>query len=199
MEHTLALTIKLLKGMGIDDEKIEAIIAAHTETTDGLKADRDKFKKQAEQVPDLQKQLEDAKAAAGDPDQWKAKYEAEHQAYEEYKGQVAADKAKASKADAYRKLLAEVGVAPNRIDTIMRVTDLDAVEIGDDGTIKDADTHKDAAKKEWADFIVKQQRVADPPADPPKGKPTVEGADPEVAKHMQERYANLYGKTESKE
>ena len=32
----MALTVKLLKGMGIDEDKIEAIIAAHTETTEAV-------------------------------------------------------------------------------------------------------------------------------------------------------------------
>ena len=35
----MALTRKLLKGMGLTEEQVDTIIEAHTETTDGLKKD----------------------------------------------------------------------------------------------------------------------------------------------------------------
>ena len=35
----MALTRRALKAMGIDEEKIDEIIALHTETVDGLKAE----------------------------------------------------------------------------------------------------------------------------------------------------------------
>jgi hypothetical protein len=35
----MALTRKMLKAMGIEEEKIEQIIEAHAETVDGLKED----------------------------------------------------------------------------------------------------------------------------------------------------------------
>ena len=196
MEHTLALTIKLLKGMGIDDEKIEAIIAAHTETTDGLKADRDKFKKQAEQVPDLQKKLEEAEAASGSGDEWQQKYEDEHQAFEDYKVQVATEKAEADKAQAYRGMLMAAGIDPKRIDAIMRVTDLSQVEM-EDGKLKDTEKLQESAKQEWSDFVVKSNTQGSNPATPPtKPSPNVEGADPEVVKRIQARHERLFGKTE---
>ena len=200
MEHTLALTIKLLKGMGIDDEKIEAIIAAHTETTDGLKADRDKFKKQAEQVPDLQKKLEEAEAASGSGDEWEQKYQDEHRAFEDFKAQVATEKAEADKAQAYRGMLMAAGIDPKRIDAIMRVTDLRQVEM-EDGKLKDTEKLQESAKQEWSDFVVKSNTQGSNPATPPtKPSPNVEGGDPEVARRMQERYERRYGKApESKE
>lgn len=199
MEHTLALTVKLLKGMGIDDEKIEAIIAAHTETTDGLKADRDKFKKQAEQVPDLQKQLEEAEAASGSGDEWQQKYEDEHQAFEDYKVQVATEKAEADKAQAYRGMLMAAGIDPKRIDAIMRVTDLSQVEM-EDGKLKDTEKLQESAKQEWADFVVKSNTQGSNPATPPEHKEKMpEGADPEIAKRMQERHERMFGTSQAKE
>lgn len=195
----MALTVKLLKGMGIDDEKIEAIIAAHTETTDGLKADRDKFKKQAEQVPDLQKQLEEAEAASGSGDEWQQKYEDEHQAFEDYKVQVATEKAEADKAQAYRGMLMAAGIDPKRIDAIMRVTDLSQVEM-EDGKLKDTEKLQESAKQEWADFVVKSNTQGSNPATPPEHKEKMpEGADPEIAKRMQERHERMFGTSQAKE
>ena len=44
----MALTRKLLKGMGLTDEQVDTIIEAHTDTVDGLKAEVAKYKTDAE-------------------------------------------------------------------------------------------------------------------------------------------------------
>lgn len=194
----MALTRKLLEGMGIEDKQIETIIEAHSETVNGLKADRDKYKEQAAKVPDLQKQLEDAQAASNGEDEWQQKYEDEHQAFEDFKAQVATEKADAEKAQAYRAMLMDAGVDPKRIESVMKVTDLSAVEM-EDGKLKDADKLKASAKEEWADFIVKTKTEGADPATPPTNTGGVEGADPDVAKRMKERNERMFGKTETKE
>jgi hypothetical protein len=194
----LALTVKLLKGMGIDEDKIEAIIAAHTETVEGLTSLRDKYKKQAEQVPDLQRQLEEAKAASDDSE-WEQKYQDEHQAFEDFKAQVATEKAEAGKAQAYRGMLMAAGIDPKRIDAIMRVTDLSQVEM-EDGKLKDTEKLQESAKQEWADFVVKSSTQGSNPATPPEHKEKMpEGADPEIAKRMQERHERMFGTSQAKE
>lgn len=195
----MALTRKLLEGMGIEDKAIESIIEAHSETVNGLKADRDKYKEQAAKVPDLQKQLEDAKAASGSGDEWEEKYNAEHQAFEDFKAQVATEKADAEKAQAYRGMLMAAGIDPKRIDAIMRVTDLTDVEM-EDGKLKDADKLQESAKQEWADFVIKTKVDPANPANPPKNDGGEGGADPEIVKRIKERHERLYGKTtETKE
>lgn len=196
----MALTRKLLEGMGIEDKQIQAIIDAHDETINGLKAKRDEYKELADKVPDLQKQLEEAKSAAGSESDWEQKYEDEHQAFEDFKVQVATEKAEADKAQAYRGMLMAAGIDPKRIDAIMRVTDLSQVEM-EDGKLKDTEKLQESAKQEWADFVVKSNTQGSNPATPPtKPSPNVEGGDPEVARRMQERYERRYGKApESKE
>lgn len=198
MEHALSLTRKFLEGMGIDEKQVESIIEAHSETVNGLKADRDKYKEQAGKVADLQKQLEEAQAASNG-DEWEEKFNAEHQAFEDFKAQIQTERAEAEKAQAYRGMLMAAGIDPKRIDTIMRVTDLSEVEM-EDGKLKDAGKLEESAKQEWADFVLKQFTKGSDPATPPtpaKGLP--EGADPEVAKRMQERNERMFGKTETKE
>lgn len=185
--------------MGIEDKAIESIIEAHSETVNGLKADRDKYKEQAQKVPDLQKQLEEAQAAGEGTDEWQQKYEDEHQAFEDFKAQVATEKADAEKAQAYRGMLMAAGIDPKRIDAIMRVTDLSEVEM-EDGKLKEAGKLEEAAKEEWADFILKTITKGSNPATPPESKGNVpEGADPDIAKRMQERHERMFGKTEAKE
>ena len=58
----MALTRSFLKGMGITDEQISAIIEAHTESTDALKAQRDNYKAYAEKLPAVQQELDTLKA-----------------------------------------------------------------------------------------------------------------------------------------
>ena len=62
MELNMALTRRLLEGLGVEGKTIESIIEAHSETVSALKAERDKYKEGAEKAADLQRQLEEAKA-----------------------------------------------------------------------------------------------------------------------------------------
>ena len=84
----MALTRKLLKGMGLTDEQVDTIIEAHTDTVDGLKADVTRYKADAEKLPGVQKQLDDLKAA-GDGG-YEEKYEKEHSAFEAFKTDITA-------------------------------------------------------------------------------------------------------------
>lgn len=194
----MALTRRLLEGMGIEDKQIETIIEAHTETVNGLKADRDKYKELAEKVPDLQKQLEDAKASGSNDDGWQQKYEDEHKAFEDFKTEVDTERANAAKAKAYRRMLGDAGIDPKRLDAIMRLTDLSNVEM-EDGALKDVEKLQEAAKQEWADFVVKTRTQGSDPENPPKASGGVEGADPAIAKRLQERHERLYGKSNTEE
>ena len=51
----MALTRKLLKGMGLTNEQVDTIIEAHTDTVDGLKADVSKYKSDAESLQALKR------------------------------------------------------------------------------------------------------------------------------------------------
>ena len=185
--------------MGIEDKQVESIIEAHSDTVNGLKAERDKYKEQAAKVPDLQKQLEEAKSANGEGDEWEQKYNDEHQAFEDFKAQVATEKADAEKAQAYRGMLMAAGIDPKRIDAIMKVTDLSGVEM-EDGKLKDSDKLKESAKEEWADFVIKTKTEGSNPATPPTSNGKLpEGADPEIAKYMRERHERQFGKSDTKE
>lgn len=79
----MAITRKLLKGMGLTEEQQDTIIEAHTDTVNGLKADVDRYKADAEKLPAVQKELDDLKGKGDDG--YKEKYESEHKAFEDYK------------------------------------------------------------------------------------------------------------------
>ena len=74
----MALTRRSLKAMGIEDEKIDEIIAAHAETVDALKEQRDNYKAQADELEKVQQKLDEANETikANGSDEWKVKYDA---------------------------------------------------------------------------------------------------------------------------
>lgn len=114
----MALTRKLLKGMGLTDEQVDTIIEAHTDTVDGLKADVSKYKSDAEKLPDVQKQLDDLKAA-GDGG-YKEKYEKEHSDFEAYKSGITAKESKAAKEKAVRAYFESKNITGANLDLAMR-------------------------------------------------------------------------------
>lgn len=166
----MALTRRALKAMGIEDEKIDEIINMHTETVDGLKADVAKYKADAETLPGIQKQLEKAQAdlEAGKKDSYKVKYEALKEEFEGYKSEQTKKETRAAKEKAYRELLKQAGVSEKRLDTVLRVSDVDGVELDDKGAVKGSDKLVEGIKSEWADFITttstKGADTASPPA-----------------------------------
>lgn len=132
----MALSRKLLKGMGLTDEQVDTIIEAHTETVDGLKADVNRYKADAEKLPGVQKELDEMKAA-GDGG-YKEKYEAERQAFSDYKADVTAKETKAAKEKAVRAYFESKNIEGANLNIAMRSSgaEIDAVEL-EDGKIKD--------------------------------------------------------------
>lgn len=166
----MALTRKMLKAMGIEEEKIEQIIEAHTDTVDGLKEDINKYKGDAEKLHTVQKELDELKAA-GDGG-YKEKYENEKKAFEDFKQAQTAKETRQAKEAAYREFLKTVGVSEKRIPSIMKVTDLDGIEMDGD-KFKDAEKLTEAVKTEWADFIetpsTSGANTQNPPTNNPNG------------------------------
>ena len=147
---------KMLKAMNIEEEKIEQIIDAHSETVDALKADRDAYKEDAAKLAAVQKELDELKAKGDDG--YKAKYEAEKAAHDALKADIAAKETKKAKTDAYRELLKGANIDEKRIATILRAEapTIDKIELDADGKIKNAEQYTESIKSDWADFIVTQ-------------------------------------------
>lgn len=166
----MALTRKFLTAMGIEDDKVDQIIDAHSDTVNGLKEQIDKYKSDAEKLPELQKELETVKKSIVDPekDPIKVKYEALKEEFEDYKKGVEDAKTKADKEQAYRKLLKEVGINDKRIDAVVRVSDFESLELEADGKVKGAEGLMESIKAEWADFIVTKDVKGADTATPPQ-------------------------------
>lgn len=150
----MAFTRKMLKAMGIEEDKIDEIIEAHREVTDALKEDRDKYKADAEKLVETQKELDGLKKTVDGTDSYKERYEKEHKDFEDYKASIKAEQTKAAKADAYKVLLKEAKVSNDWIDDIVKFTDVDDIQLGDDGKIVDADKRIEGIKSKYAKYIV---------------------------------------------
>ena len=158
---------KMLKAMGIEEEKIDQIIDAHSETVDALKADRDAYKEDASKLAAVQKELDELKAKGDDG--YKAKYEAEKAAHDALKADIAAKETKKAKTDAYRELLKGANIDEKRRATILRAEapTIDKIELDADGKIKNAEQYTESIKSDWADFVVTQSAKGTNTATPP--------------------------------
>jgi len=187
----MALTRKFLSALGIEADKIDEIISAHTETVDALKQERDEYKATADKLPSVQKELDELKATVekDGKDPYKVKYEAIKEEFDAYKSEQTAKETKAQKTAAYKALLAECGVADKRIDAVLRVSDVDGIKIDKDGKIEDAAKLKKSIAEEWSDFIVtKGQQGANTPTPPQNnGNSTMTKADILKIKDTRER------------
>lgn len=151
------------------EEKVGQIISAHTESVNALKDERDTYKEAAERLPDVESEL-NALKNKGDGG-WQKKYEDEHAAFEAYKGEITAKETREAKGTAFRALLIEAGIDPNRVDTVVRAErdKVEALELLEDGKIKNAADLSAAAKKDWADFLSKTTTTGVNTARPPVG------------------------------
>lgn len=163
--NSMAVTRSFLKGMGLTDEQVGAIIEEHTNTVNGLKEARDTYKADAEKLTAVQKQLDDLKANSGDD--WKEKYNTLKKTFDDFKTE-SANQAKAEKVKAaYAQLLKDANVDSKRIDAILRITDMSGMSLDESGKLVDADKLSASIKSEWGAFIqttgVKGSSVETPP------------------------------------
>jgi len=170
----MAFTRKFLSALGIEADKVDEIIAAHTEVTDALKEERDKYKADAERLPDIEKRLTEAEKKMEGDDPYKEKYEALQKEYEDYKAEVNNKETTAKKESAFRHVLKDIGIPDKRIDSVIKVSDINGIELTEEG-IKDEETLKAKLKEEWSDFIATKSTEGVPSANPPSntGKTTM--------------------------
>lgn len=195
----MAFSRSFLKTCGLTDEQITAVMEAHTEVTDslklqrdGYKADAEKYKADADKLPGVQKQLDDLKGG----EDYKAKYETEHQAFEAYKQQAAekeySDKVKA----AYRKMLKDdVHISDKYLDTVMAATVFTDMKLDKDGNLENADAHKKTASEKWADFAV-TTRQRGPKTETPPAHDNGNSGGGELAQLAKKFHDERYGKKE---
>ena len=168
----MALTRKFLSALGIEADKIDEIIEAHTDSVNALKEQRDAYKADAEKLEKVTEERDTLKKELAEADNgkgYKDQYEKLKGEFDSYKADVEKKATKQSKTEAYKALLKESGISEKRIGTVLKVSGdaVDAIELDKDGRIKDADKLTESIKSEWADFIVKESEVGADTKKPP--------------------------------
>lgn len=161
----MGLTRKFLEAMGLEDAKISAIIEEHDKTVNGLKELRDKYKADAEKLPEVQKNLDELTAKNGDD--WKSKYDTLKATFDDFKTETANREKTAKVKTAYADLLKAANVDEKRIDAILRITDLSEIQLDENGKIADSENRLKTIRDEWGAFIptttIKGTSVETPP------------------------------------
>ena len=157
-----------------------------TESVKTLKADLEK----------AERERDDFKAKApkeGVETVLKEEYDKLKKEYDDYKADITAKTTRTEKESAYRELLKSVGVSEKRLNAIIKVSDIDGLELDKDGKIKNADKHTETIKNEWAEFIetttTRGANTANPPAN--SGKQTMTKKDIMNIKDDKERLSAI--------
>jgi uncharacterized protein YhaN len=169
-----SLTRKFLASIGIEEDKIDLIVEKHNEVLTEIKDERDKLKEDVAKMPDMEKELKTLKEQVAGIDPYKDKFEALQKEYDDFKADVESKQTTAKKESAFRHILKDIGIPDKRIDSVLKVSDINGIELTEDG-IKDEETLKESLKKEWSDFIAVKTTEGVPSANPPTstGKTTM--------------------------
>ena len=191
----MAFTRNFLKALGLTDEQVGTIVEEHTSVTDALKKQRDDFKAEAERykadaekLPEVQKELDGLKNG----EDFKAKYDKEHQDFEDYKAEIARNETLAKKKAAYRQLLIDENINEKRLDAVIRTTDFDKIELDENGKLQKTADLKKAIDSEWGDFKVTVHERKPTIPTPPGGN--AGGQQPSRARELAQKFhAERYG------
>lgn len=156
----MALTRKMLQTYGLEADKIDEVIQAHTETVNALKDEIDKEKSRADKlqeeaskaagleqkVKDLEKEVETLTKNSEGKD-----YDALKKEYDDYKAEVAKQALHSKKEDAYKELLKDAGIPEKHFAKILKYSNVDGVELDEKGKITTAKEIMKEIKEEWGD------------------------------------------------
>lgn len=161
--------IRKILGENCTDEIENQLVALHLGVVDPLKDDAARYKADAERLADVQKELDELKSKGDDG--FKAKYESEHKAFEDYKKTVDAEKADAAKEKAVEAVLKKIGIADKRLQSVAKLAKadglLDALELDDNGAVKDSDKLEKSLKDSYSEYVTKSGTKGADTATPP--------------------------------
>lgn len=166
--------------MGIEEDKIEQIIEAHTETVTALKEARDSYKADAEKLKSVEKELAEAKEQLKDAgtDEYKEKYDKVKADFDKFKADTAAKESRTKKEDAYKAILKDANIPEKHFAKIIKYSDIDGLEFDDKGELSNKSELLKSIKEEWGDHIeqtgTQGASVQNPPANGGNSKKTKE-------------------------
>lgn len=164
----MALTRSLLKALGLNDEQISSIIEAHTDTITGLKDSLKTAEEKAKRFDDVEKELNELKSKG--TEDYKKKYEEEHNAFETYKSDVTAKETKAAKEKAVSTYYESKNITGKNLAIAMRGSkaEIDGIELDENGKIKDTSALDTLVSDDFAGLVVTTKTVGADTPTPPK-------------------------------
>lgn len=150
----MSLSRSMLKGMGLTDEQVDAIIEEHASAKDNLKV---KIKSLEEQLKDSEEIRNKYNDLADDvkKNNWKDKFDNLSKEFKEYKEEIENSRIQETKKEAYKNLLIKNGISEKQLSAILEVTKYDDIEIDEKGDLKDSKELEEEIKDKWGGFIVK--------------------------------------------
>lgn len=181
----MALTRKYLSALGIDAEKVDEIIAAHSETVESLKEQRDSYKTDAEKLAavtnerdnlkaelkkasessdekynalkaELDKAKADNEVLQNEYDKAKSNNEALKNEFDSYKAEQDAKAVKSAKELALKELLADMNMSEKGSKQVLKWMGVTNIELDENGKIKDANNLRNSIKDDWGEYIQKE-------------------------------------------
>lgn len=195
----MAFTRKFLSALGIEADKIDQIIDAHSEVIEGVKAERDGYKADSDKLAEIQKQLDEAnkRLEASEKDDYKGKYEAEKEAHEKLRSEYAAKETAAKKDGAFKDWLKENGFSEKGSAKIVKYGGFkDKIELDENGKLSNGDKLMPDIENEWGEYKGKIENNDFMPTNPPIGeKGQSNNQSSEAAKIAAAYHAKMYGET----
>lgn len=185
--------IREILGEAHTDEIASKLISLHRSVIDPLKDDLDsakrdatKWKAEADKLPGVQKELDEFKK-----EDWKTKYNNEHQSFEDYKGKIAKDAETAKVKAAYKKLLTEEKISEKTLDAVLNATDYSNMKLKEDGTLDGVEDLKKDIDTKWGSFKIRTRNRGENVDNPPAGTPG--GADNSIREMTAKWHAQRFG------
>ena len=164
--------LRKILGEAYTDDIAKQLVELHRGVVDPIKDELDeakrdvtKFKEESEKVPGLQSKISELEKG----EDWKAKYDQEKKAHEDYKAQVARDAEAAKVKAAYKKLLTEEKISEKTLDAVMNATDYSKMKLKEDGTLDGIEDLKKDIDTRWGSFKVAQRQRGERVDTPPPG------------------------------
>lgn len=206
MALTKAQIREILSSAGVDgdhmSDAVEAITNGHTASIEALREERDTQKKEVER---LTKELEEANEAMknGDKSPYKVKYEAAvkekedlQKEFDDYKADLANKETHSKKEKAYTGILKDAGISEKHFAKIIKYSDVDSLELDEEGKVKDSKKILDAIKDEWGDHISSSSTQGARTETPPANNGGTSDKPSRAAILAQQYHEDRYGKAE---
>ena len=164
------------EGGNISATKFNDVASAINSAVGKEFVEKKRYNDKLTEIDALKGEKQNAEDKATSAEKWRTKYDALKDDFEAYKKDITAKESKAARSNAYKELLKQAGISEKRLDVVLKVSDIDSLEMGEDGKFKDSDKILEGIKNEWADFITttetKGAETSTPPSNNGGGKMT---------------------------